>query len=749
MKTFLAVLIFACCSISAMAQYDTLFWFAAPDCVNESSVFLRFSTSSEASVVTVTQPANTAFVPQVINIPAYSSQGIEFTDLTQIETMPANTTVNKGLKVTCTKPVFAYYEVPQGSDIFALKGDNSTGTEFYIPMQNLEGNFLGSIQAYSSFCIVATEDNTNIQITPSKSVVGHAAGVQYSIILNEGQTYSARASGFTAADHLDGSHVISDKPIAITVADDNVAGSPIFGSDGADLCGDQIVPVTNIGTEYIPINGTLLGNYSEHDQIFMVGTVDNTSVSINGTNVATINTGQTYRYSMGTAGSAYIQTSEPVYALQLSGFGYELGIALLPSIRCTGSSSISLNRSSTSDLFITLLVDSGGVDDFLFNGAPGVITASDFASVSGTNNAWKFARKQLSLAQVPNGSTFTISNTTHVFHEGIINGDAVLYCKFGYFSDFGTSSYIIASSDVILCEGDTLNLSANTIDGALYTWTQNGNVIATGQQIVQIVNVSTNDGGQYIISGNSPSCEIASDTVMVVVNTNPILSIDNVSICAGDTASLLVQGIDGGTVLWDYENSTDNPLLVAPESGATTYTAIGTDSDGCVDTTSATVQVENIPEVTLSTMPVCLGEKATVVASGANNYLWSIGATGNPLVFIIESPQTISVTGYSALNCFDTASIFLNPMICVLDIPNVITPNGDNVNDCFRIGGIELFEQSKLTIFNRWGKVVYSSEEYVNDWDGGNCSAGTYYYIVEVKNTVNEMSFNGTLTILK
>jgi gliding motility-associated-like protein len=80
--------------------------------------------------------------------------------------------------------------------------------------------------------------------------------------------------------------------------------------------------------------------------------------------------------------------------------------------------------------------------------------------------------------------------------------------------------------------------------------------------------------------------------------------------------------------------------------------------------------------------------------------------------------------------------------------PNVMTPNGDGLNDIFLIKGLELFDESKVQIFDRWGNVVFSSDDYENTWDGGELPEGTYYYILEV-NDPQSTVHKGILTILR
>jgi gliding motility-associated-like protein len=82
-------------------------------------------------------------------------------------------------------------------------------------------------------------------------------------------------------------------------------------------------------------------------------------------------------------------------------------------------------------------------------------------------------------------------------------------------------------------------------------------------------------------------------------------------------------------------------------------------------------------------------------------------------------------------------------------IPNVFSPNGDGVNDLFIIQNLLLYDFRQVTIYNRWGKAVYSSTQYNNDWDGKNVPDGVYFVVVNILNGRVLQEFSGTLTILK
>jgi len=83
-----------------------------------------------------------------------------------------------------------------------------------------------------------------------------------------------------------------------------------------------------------------------------------------------------------------------------------------------------------------------------------------------------------------------------------------------------------------------------------------------------------------------------------------------------------------------------------------------------------------------------------------------------------------------------------------LIIPNVITPNGDGTNEMFTIQNLMNWEFRELTIFSRWGTIVYRSEDYQNDWNGGGVSDGVYFGVLLVSDDGVVEQHDFTITIL-
>jgi gliding motility-associated-like protein len=84
----------------------------------------------------------------------------------------------------------------------------------------------------------------------------------------------------------------------------------------------------------------------------------------------------------------------------------------------------------------------------------------------------------------------------------------------------------------------------------------------------------------------------------------------------------------------------------------------------------------------------------------------------------------------------------------VIIIPNVFTPNNDGINEYFNIRNLLLYDHRKIVIYNRWGKTVYESTNYNNDWDGKNVPDGVYFGRLEtiIQNELVNIPF--TVTIL-
>lgn len=94
-------------------------------------------------------------------------------------------------------------------------------------------------------------------------------------------------------------------------------------------------------------------------------------------------------------------------------------------------------------------------------------------------------------------------------------------------------------------------------------------------------------------------------------------------------------------------------------------------------------------------------------------------------------------------------------------LPNVITPNGDGFNDVFepKVTGLDLITGAKTVIFNRWGNILWDTDNPLIQWDGKSkvtkmdCPPGTYFYITDItyigESGEEKLHLQGSITIVK
>ncbi len=738
-------------SLSAISQTDTTFWFAAPEVSSSSNydrpIVIRITSYTQACTVTISQPANGGLVTQTLTLPANATQSIDLTTwIDFIECKPGNAIQNRGIKVYSTANISVYYEINQAGsnpEIYVLKGGNALGNEFYISSQYIGNNNSFSPAPYSSFNIVATEDNTSVTITPSKNIVGHVAAIPFTITLNKGQTYAAIATSQLAAQHLHGSHVTSNRPVAITLSDDLV-NAPAFGTC-SDLVGDQTIPTSVLGNEYIAIRGNL---YSPFDKVYVTAISNGTLINQDGVFVTTLNTGQSAQLSL-TNNSTYVQSSLPIYTYHLSGIGCELGSAILPPIACTGSNVVSIARSTSLNLYITVLVKSGGENNFTINGDNTVLTGNQFTPVPGTANQWLTAKLLLPLLNYPVGLSITIANTLSLFHLGVLQGDAIGGTSFGFFSNFKNITAHAFTSTPNICEGSAINLFADTVNSASYQWA-GPNSFSSNQQNPVISTASLLNFGKYFLTLTVPNCGTYLDSVSITVKPKSFSTI-NQSICQGQS---FLGYSSSGTYIDTLvaANGCDSirtlNLTVKPKSFSTINQSIcqgqsflGYSSSGTyIDTLVAANGCDSIRTLNLTILEkpnpalgidkeICIGDTLVISPGTFLSYLWQDGSTGANFVVSQSGLYFVTVTNFCGSKKDD---ILIAERYCDFYFPNAFTPNKDGKNDFFKILSASIPQDFNLVIYNRYGEKVFETNDYSKGWDGTykgkNAEAGNYVW---------------------
>lgn len=574
-----------------------------------------------------------------------------------IKNTPANTILNRGILITASQPVSIVYEVTSTAtcncdpEIFVLKGQNAFGTNFLVPTQNFFNNSSVDVLGVpyvppgeNGFDIVAIE-NTNVTITPTRDIIGHPAGIAFSINLLKGQTYSAIATSNLGVNHLAGSSVVSTGKIAITMKDDLMNGGPAGPCD--DLGGDQIVPVEVWGTEYIAVNG-FLNNIT--DQVFILGLYDNTKVNINGSPASTINKGQVLQTNIPDSFAVYINSDQPVAVVQASGYSCELGSAILPQLQCTGSYQVPLTRSTTEPFYMTIVCQKGIENGFTVNGNPFIVTASNFQPVATTGGQWLAARIPLSTLILPLNQSIVVRNSLGRFHLGELHGGYYTGCRFGYFSDFNKIKPNAKSNGPVFCQGDTLKLAC---DSSSFTtsvsWKGANNFASNLKTPVKVLNLLS-DSGWYYVQVAEGSCSSMIDSIFVSVKPLPPTNAGpDTAFCAGYNYQLHASG--GNTYQWSPSNGLSNPTIANPVftgNQSQSYILKGTDVNGCFAYDTISLTVRSLPSLSRSPdTTICAGGKAmlSAIISPGNSINWSpvTNLSFTDSVHAIANPSTSTI----------------------------------------------------------------------------------------------------------
>ena len=288
-----------------------------------------------------------------------------------------------------------------------------------------------------------------------------------------------------------------------------------------------------------------------------------------------------------------------------------------------------------------------------------------------------------------------------------------------------------------------------------------------------------------------------------------LLTCSNAEEDNGRTAQVLSYA-DGSVAPYTYEWQNISPLHIAPGCDSLAigleafkyYKIKVTDGCGCTQTDSTRTRAYPNPIVEITADPgdtVYLQnphvtysfENKSIDSIAITNFYWILnsqyGLNSNeetPRFTYVEAGDfTTELKVYNPQGC-DTSyykTIKVNPV--KLKVPNVFTPNGDGINDYFIIsideagGNIDnggsgtrtrddsdpepqyeyenyeplssYYESTELVIFNRWGRIVFQSKDYQNDWDGGDLPDATYFYVLKCHGLKQDANYQGSVMIFR
>ena len=286
--------------------------------------------------------------------------------------------------------------------------------------------------------------------------------------------------------------------------------------------------------------------------------------------------------------------------------------------------------------------------------------------------------------------------------------------------------------------------------------------------------------GSYDVTltvATSKGCTETFTQTVEIIDTDPIVPND-ADVCTGYSAYLWVDNVPNDMeVIWLYDPNSTTPFHVGeslntiPLTDNVTYWVALRDKDGCVSNplpirgrTFHTPHIDFTASATELSIPNAIVEFTAILQNNPSSMLWDFGdgttsTQGNP-VHQYDAPGVYTVT-LTVIDENGCERVLTKKEYIIVDesvnmwIPNAFTPNGDGNNDEFLIH-TQLIVDFEINIYNRWGQLIYTSQNMNFRWDGTDMKNGTPIPEGVVTYLIKATAYNGapvqragTITIIR
>jgi len=296
------------------------------------------------------------------------------------------------------------------------------------------------------------------------------------------------------------------------------------------------------------------------------------------------------------------------------------------------------------------------------------------------------------------------------------------------------------------CKDYWVSFENKTIGGVEFEWRFGDGKVKFTETAVPVSHKYDTSGVYTIklIATDLTTC-IGKDSAEITLELYPELKGQFYSdtICQGDSIQLKSREIENRfSYKWfpttHVSNDTIPNPFVRPDSTQLYYLTI-TDDRGCFKTDTFKVNTTLLLDsINFKLIGSCQAHPQVQFKSKYGNvegltYTWDFGDgeisnESSPIHQFEKEGEYKVVLNTKNKYCLfrDETKVTLLPPY----IPNVFTPNNDGKNETFYIKNIEGNGDWSLDVYNRWEKRVYYNTKYQNEWDGGNLSDATYFYLV-------------------
>lgn len=779
------------------------------------------------------------------NFTVQANSTIQITMPDSIQPIFVEGTYNKAVHITScdSVSVYAHNYIFWLNDATLIYPTDALGNHY----MNLNYSIGNGNAPGDGIVIVATQNNTEIEITPSVATGGgNPANVPYNITLNQGQIYqitnpinSVDLTGTT----IRGTNIGECKPFAVLTGN---ATTNVGYCGALDHLFEQLLPLKALGTQYVlpPLQNRVTTEYR------VMATQNGTLITVDGGAPIPLIAGQFYSFTIDTA--SFVSSNKPVMVMQYAqgwfcnfpgifGFGDPFQILIHPMEQSLKKITFSAIPSTMNEYWLNVVVKTADVSSTVLNGSNIASSFSpvssnpmySYAQVSITNDNYTLQNQGGALAYVyawgtaeslgycAGAAVRDLSNNFTISPGQACVGETINFTAFAdtistaYEWDFGDSGatvlglntshtygangvydvtltryrpngcdvvltkkvYVISPSvkllqnDTTICAGEEIQLSAYVINDSLEIINVNNcGDTTTSYQTAQFDSIrwSTGDTGSvisilpdssmmvYVYGYSTDDVCNSIDSIMIELVGDPSFSLTD--FCEGESNSANVTGSTGGefsivSPLGDGATINSATGEIYNEMGGTIYTVQYETSGFCQNTSTQQVTVFPLANVSFKADTVS-GEPPLEVefiqnSSNVDNLTWDFGDgeilnSMDSVVFHTFNKAGVYITtliGTNSYGCDDSTKIKIVVAFPEIDytFPNVFTPNGDGNNDFFKLVNYQVISELKIVILNRWGNVVFESNQVDFKWDGKShktgedCTDGTYFFKATIK----------------
>ena len=397
-----------------------------------------------------------------------------------------------------------------------------------------------------------------------------------------------------------------------------------------------------------------------------------------------------------------------------------------------------------------------GEDDMVCEGANFQLTASggvDYSWISQDGTFSSVDQNPIVQPSAPTTYYVTVVDANNCSRKDTVNLGVIQNVR-ARFETFHPDSSTPGYNDV--CYPDPIRFTNQSVNAETYVWNFGDGTTfpQTTADPVSMLHLFREAGTyQVTLRAFNPNTCNKEDVAVKTINyfKSDLRAMDDATICAGTTIQLNATG--GIGYQWSTENFEWVTNLSAPQVQplkTTTYYVKSTDANGCIGRDTTLITVLDSVELkwqhhliaNCTDRPVVVVENLAAIQPEAT-FQFDFGdgtITSDAKVehtYDVDGSYLVKLTGQRG-ECVYEESVELP--IYKLRVPNVFTPDDSpGMNDHFEIrfgeteiGPADVGYAVRLVVYERWGRPVYESNDYRNNWNAADLGTGVYYFQVKV-----------------